>query len=42
MFKRSFPSKDRAGKSVKPIKKTYREHTKMKLQQKLDSPPIGR
>ena len=42
MFKRSFPSKDRAGKSVKPVKKTYREHTKMKLQQRLDSPPVGR
>ncbi|KAA6416397.1 MAG: hypothetical protein FRX48_01117 [Lasallia pustulata] len=41
MFKRSFHSKDRAGKAVKPVKKSYREHTKMKLQQKLDSPPVG-
>ncbi|PGH07108.1 hypothetical protein AJ80_08045 [Polytolypa hystricis UAMH7299] len=41
MFKRSFASRDRAGKSVKPTKKTYREHTKMKLQERLDSPPVG-
>jgi len=41
MFKRSFSSKDRAGKTVKPTKKTYREQTKIKLQEKLDSPPIG-
>ncbi|CAF9929344.1 MAG: hypothetical protein HETSPECPRED_007349 [Heterodermia speciosa] len=41
MFKRSFPSKDRAGKAVKPAKKIYREHTKIRIQQNLDSPPIG-
>jgi hypothetical protein len=41
MFKRSFSSKDRAGKTVKPTKKTYRENTKIKLQEKLDSPPVG-
>ncbi|KAL8827763.1 MAG: hypothetical protein Q9191_002991 [Dirinaria sp. TL-2023a] len=41
MFKRSFASRDRAGKAVKPVKKTYREHTKIKMQQKLDSPPVG-
>ena len=41
MFKRSFASKDRAGKSVKPIKTTYREHTKRKLQESLDSPPVS-
>jgi hypothetical protein len=41
MFKRSFSSKDRAGKTVKPTKKAYREQTKIKLQEKLDSPPIG-
>ena len=29
------------GKTVKPTKKTYREHTKIKLQEKLDSPPVG-
>lgn len=41
MFKRSFASKDRAGKSVKPAKKTYREQAKVKLQEKLDSPLLG-
>jgi hypothetical protein len=41
MFKRSFSSKDRVGKAVRPTKKTYREHTKVILQEKLDSPPIG-
>ncbi|KAI4130730.1 MAG: hypothetical protein LQ347_003266, partial [Umbilicaria vellea] len=41
MFKRSFHSKDRAGKAVKPVKKSYRDYAKMKLQQKLDSPPVG-
>ncbi|KAL9623677.1 MAG: hypothetical protein Q9160_002133 [Pyrenula sp. 1 TL-2023] len=40
MFKRSFASKDRAGKSVKPIKTTYHEHTKRKLQESLESPPV--
>ncbi len=39
---RSFHSKDRAGKAVKPSKKSFREHTKLKLQQKLDSPGSGR
>lgn len=40
---RSFSSRDRAGKSVKPIKtkKSYSEHQKRKLQQKLDSPQTG-
>lgn len=42
MFKRSFHSKDRAGKSVRPSKKSYREHAKVKLSQKMDSPPVGR
>jgi len=41
MFKRSFGKDARVGKSVKPIKKTYREHTKLKLQEKLDSPSAG-
>ncbi|EZF19054.1 hypothetical protein H112_05363 [Trichophyton rubrum D6] len=41
MFKRSFSSKDRAGKSVKPAKKTYRENLRTKLQESLDNPPIG-
>jgi len=39
--KRSFASKDRAGKNVKPVKTTYREHTKRKMQDSLDSPPVG-
>lgn len=35
---RSFHTRDRAGKSVKPTKKSsYREATKLKLQQKMDS-----
>ena len=42
MFKRSFHSKDRAGKAARSVKKSYREHAKMKLQQKLESPPVGR
>jgi len=41
MFKRSFASKDRAGKTVKPTKKTYRDQTKAKMQERLDSPPVG-
>lgn len=41
MFKRSFASKDRAGKSVKPVKITYREQAKKKMQESLDSPPVG-
>ncbi|KAL2008381.1 hypothetical protein VTN00DRAFT_8363 [Thermoascus crustaceus] len=41
MFKRSFASKDRAGKTVKPSKKTYRERAKVMMQEKLDSPPVG-
>ncbi|KAL8799112.1 MAG: hypothetical protein Q9182_006146 [Xanthomendoza sp. 2 TL-2023] len=42
MFKRSFHSKDRAGKSVKPSKRSFSDRQKLKLQQKLDSPPVGR
>jgi hypothetical protein len=41
MFKRSFASKDRAGKTVKPIKKSYRDDAKAKMQESLDSPPAG-
>ncbi|KAL8699886.1 MAG: hypothetical protein Q9201_005750 [Fulgogasparrea decipioides] len=41
MFKRSFHSKDRAGKSVKPSKRSFRDDQKLKLQQKLASPPVG-
>lgn len=42
MFKRSFTTRDRAGKAVKPTKKIYRERTKVKMQERLDSPPVGR
>jgi len=41
MFKRSFASRDRVGKSVKLTKTTYRDHTKRKLQDCLDSPSLG-
>ncbi|KAI4240152.1 MAG: hypothetical protein L6R40_005285 [Gallowayella cf. fulva] len=41
MFKRSFHSKDRAGKSVKPSKRSFSDRQKLKLQQKLGSPPVG-
>jgi hypothetical protein len=42
MFKRSFGTKEgRVGKS-RPIKNTYREHAKRKMQDSLDSPPVGR
>jgi len=41
MFKRSFASMDRAGKIVKPIKKSYRDQTKVKMVERLDSPPVG-
>jgi len=37
----SFASKDRARKTVKPIKKTYRDRVKVKMQEKLNSPPVG-
>jgi len=41
MFKRSFGTKEgRVGKS-RPIKTTYREHAKRKMQDSLDSPPVG-
>ncbi|KAF2145058.1 uncharacterized protein K452DRAFT_295614 [Aplosporella prunicola CBS 121167] len=38
MFKRSFASKDRAGKTTKPQKRSFREETKQKMLDKLDSP----
>lgn len=41
MFKRSFASRDRVGKHVKPIKTTYREHAKRKMQDSLDSQLAG-
>jgi hypothetical protein len=40
MFKRSFASKDRVGKTVKAAKKTYRDKAKVKMQESLDSPPV--
>lgn len=42
MFKRSFGRKDRAGKAVKVPKKTYREQQKVLMQEKLNSPSMGR
>jgi len=42
MFKRSFHSRDRAGKATKPSKRSFRsESSKLKLQQSMDSPPLG-
>jgi len=38
MFKRSFASKDRAGKISKPSKRSFREEVKQKMLEKLDSP----
>ncbi|KAF2084985.1 hypothetical protein K490DRAFT_47739 [Saccharata proteae CBS 121410] len=38
MFKRSFASKDRAGKITKQPKRSFREETKQKMLEKLDSP----
>ncbi len=42
MFKRSFHSRDRAGKAVKSTKRTFREQAKQQLHQEWGSPPIGR
>lgn len=42
MFKRSFVSKDRAGKTVKVAKKKYDELVKEKMKQKVESPLMGR
>ncbi|KAJ5625746.1 hypothetical protein N7510_002055 [Penicillium lagena] len=39
MFKRSFVSKNRAGKTVKVAKKKYDEQAKQKMQQKAETPP---
>jgi len=38
MFKRSFASKDRAGKISKPAKRSFREEVKQKMLEKVDSP----
>lgn len=42
MFKRSFSSRDRAGKAVRPSKRSYREqaNAKLKMQQRMDSPLV--
>jgi hypothetical protein len=46
MFKRSFSSRSRAGKTVKATKKKYREQAKEEMQQKVDdaadNPSAGR
>lgn len=41
MFKRSFQSRDRAGKSVRPKKRLIRENASFKMLQSMESPPIG-
>ncbi|OQE38400.1 hypothetical protein PENCOP_c008G04759 [Penicillium coprophilum] len=41
MFKRSFVSKDRAGKTVKVAKKKYDELVREKMKQKAESPSLG-
>ncbi|PCH08947.1 BTB/POZ [Penicillium occitanis (nom. inval.)] len=41
MFKRSFTAKNRVGKAVKPAKRTYRDKAKEKMEESLDSPPMG-
>ena len=42
MFKRSFGTKDGRVSKSRPIKTTFREHARMKMQDSLDSPPAGR
>jgi len=43
MFKRSFASKDRAGKAPKKItKRSFHDNTKQKMLEKLDSPQVGK
>ncbi|RJE20771.1 hypothetical protein PHISCL_06890 [Aspergillus sclerotialis] len=42
MFKRSFSSKDRAGKSARSSKKKYSEREKVKLQESLDETSLGK
>ena len=42
MFKRSFGTKDGRVSKSRPIKTTFREHARMKMQDSLDSPPVGR
>jgi len=42
MFKRSFASKDRAGKITKPAKRSFREEAKQRMLERLDSPKSER
>lgn len=42
MFKRSFQSRDRAGKSVRPSKKPLHEQAKSRIQKQTEKPSIGR
>lgn len=41
MFKRSFASKDRAGKITKPPKRSFRDAAKQRMLDSMDSPPMG-
>jgi len=41
MFKRSFQTRDGRVTKSKPTKITYRDHTKRKMQESLDNPPVG-
>jgi len=41
MFKRSFASKDRAGKITKQPKRSFRDNAKQKMLEDLDSPQMG-
>lgn len=41
MFKRSFGTKDGRVSKSRPIKTTFREHARKKMQDSLDSPPVG-
>lgn len=42
MFKRSFGTKEGRVAKSKLVKTTYPEHAKRKMQDSLDSPPVGR
>ena len=40
MFKRSFSSKDRVGKTSKPSKRSFRDEARQRMLEKMDSPPL--
>lgn len=42
MFKRSFHSKERVEKTIRPGKKSFRDQAKLKIQQRMESQPAGR